>query len=79
MAKAARLLPLLLCGGALAVLLPYAARPLWFDEALTVLQFAVLPSAGAIYHAYVIPNNQIIHTVLVRFFLENAPSGISLA
>lgn len=78
MAKAARLLPLLLCGGALAVLLPYAARPLWFDEALTVLQFAVLPSAGAIYHAYVIPNNQIIHTVLVRFFLENAPSGISL-
>ena len=76
--KVTRLLPLLLGGGVLAVLLPYAGRALWFDEALTVLQFAVLPSAGAVYHAYVIPNNQIIHTILVRFFLENVPGGMDL-
>ncbi len=77
--KVTKLLPLLLGGGVLAVLLPYAGRALWFDEALTVLQFAVLPSAGAVYHAYVIPNNQIIHTILVRFFLENVPDGVDLA
>ncbi len=76
--KAARLLPLLLCGGVLAVLLPHAGRPLWFDEALTVLQFAVLPSAGAIYHNYVIPNNQIIHTIFVHGLLNFAPGGTSL-
>ena len=76
--KAAKLLPLLLCCGVLAVLLPHAGRPLWFDEALTVLQFAVLPSAGAIYHNYVIPNNQIIHTIFVHGLLGTAPEGISL-
>ena len=76
--KAAKLLPLLLCGGVLALLLPYAGRPLWFDEALTVLQFAVLPSAGAIYHSYVIPNNQIIHTIFIHGLLGIAPEGFSL-
>ena len=76
--KAVKLLPLLLCGGVLACLLPHAGRALWFDEALTVLQFAVLPSAGAIYHSYVIPNNQIIHTIFVHGLLGIAPEGFSL-
>lgn len=76
--KASKLPVLLLICGVLAVLLPLVGRPLWFDEALTVLQFAVLPSAGAVYRAYVIPNNQIIHTLLVRVFLDSAPEGFSL-
>jgi len=73
MRMAGRLLPLLLGAGVLAVLLPFAGRDLWFDEALTVLQFANLPSAGAVYFSYVIPNNQIVHTLFLRFFLQTVP------
>lgn len=48
-------------------------RDLWFDEALTLLNFAFLPSFGKIYFSYVIPNNQILHTMLLRLFAGAVP------
>ena len=42
-------------------------RPLWFDEALTILNFALMEDPAAIYRNYVIPNNQIVHPILVHF------------
>ena len=45
--------------------LEYFFRPLWFDEALT-LHFAYLPAPSVIYRSYVIPNNQILHTVALH-------------
>ncbi len=47
----------------------YFSRELWFDEVLT-LQFAALPSAAEIYRTYTIPNNQIIHTILLHTLLK---------
>ncbi|MBO7329686.1 MAG: hypothetical protein J6W00_13055 [Lentisphaeria bacterium] len=47
----------------------YFSRELWFDEVLT-LQFASLPSAAEIYRTYTIPNNQIIHTILLHHLLQ---------
>lgn len=60
----------LIVGGAAAALLlsgGYLFRPLWFDEALTLLNFSALPDPAAIYRAYVIPNNQIVHSVLLHW------------
>ncbi|MBQ9087423.1 MAG: hypothetical protein IJY46_01445 [Lentisphaeria bacterium] len=45
-------------------------RPLWFDEALTVLNFALLESPAKIYHSYVIPNNQILHTIFLHWWIK---------
>lgn len=45
-----------------------AFRPLWFDEALTVMNFMALPGPVEIYHNYVIPNNHIIYTILLKFW-----------
>ena len=45
-------------------------RPLWFDEALTVLNFALLETPAKIYHSYIIPNNQIIHTVFLHWWIK---------
>ncbi len=42
-------------------------RYLWFDEALTLTNFAMLKSWGKIYNSYIIPNNQIIHTFMLNF------------
>ena len=39
----------------------YLVRPLWFDEALTVQNFALLDSVQSIYLNYVIPNNQLLY------------------
>ena len=50
-------------------------RPLWFDEVLT-LNFAYLPDPAAICRAYVIPNNQILHTVILHIL--HLRSGIPL-
>lgn len=47
-------------------------RELWFDEALTFLNFAMLPDIAAIYRNYVIPNNQILFTVLLKYWHELA-------
>jgi hypothetical protein len=41
-------------------------RELWFDEALTVTNFMMLPDPLTIYRQYVIPNNQIIYTILLK-------------
>jgi hypothetical protein len=43
-------------------------RPLWFDEALTVMNFMALPGPVEIYHNYVIPNNHIIYTAFLKFW-----------
>ncbi|MDD2478261.1 MAG: hypothetical protein PHS31_00050 [Victivallaceae bacterium] len=43
-------------------------RDLWFDEALTFLNFAMLPDIAAIYKNYVIPNNQILFTVFLKYW-----------
>lgn len=45
-------------------------RPLWFDEALTVLNFALLETPAKIYHSYIIPNNQIIHTIFLHWWIK---------
>jgi len=47
----------------------YFTRELWFDEVLT-LQFASLPSLTEIYHSYIIPNNQIVHTWFIHAILN---------
>lgn len=51
----------------------YLLRPLWFDESLTVLNFALAPRLTDIYFNYAIPNNQICYTILLRLWLEIQP------
>ena len=43
-------------------------RDLWFDEALTIGEFMQLPTIGAIYRHYVIPNNHIIYTICLKIW-----------
>ncbi|MDD5728627.1 MAG: hypothetical protein PHV59_08695, partial [Victivallales bacterium] len=45
-------------------------RDLWFDEALTVREFMFLPNIKAVYFSYVIPNNHIIYTILLKLWNE---------
>jgi uncharacterized membrane protein len=52
-------------------------RDLWFDEALTFLNFVMLPSAGDIYRSYVIPNNQILFSILLKYWLVFQPPGMA--
>lgn len=73
------LIAALIFGAAAWKILPLLGRDLWFDEALTLLNFAFLPSCGEIYRNYVIPNNQIVHTMLVRFWAELAPGGVDFS
>lgn len=56
----------------------YLVRPLWFDEALTVQNFALLDSIESIYFNYVIPNNQLLYTMLLHFWIKlySGPGGI---
>ena len=65
--KFAPLLLLLICTLSAEALLN---RPLWFDEALTVLNFALLETPDKIYHSYIIPNNQIVHTILLHWWIK---------
>jgi hypothetical protein len=51
-------------------------RDLWFDEALTLLNFALLPDAGRIYFHYAIPNNQILHTMLLHGWIAFTPVAL---
>jgi hypothetical protein len=51
-------------------------RDLWFDEALTAGEFMSLPVSG-IYLGYVIPNNQIIYTLCLKFWNELYPGNLS--
>ena len=41
----------------------YLYRPLWFDEALTLMNFVSGKSLNQIYNSYIIPNNQIIYSM----------------
>ena len=65
----------LICGILLCTLVFFAAgtylvRPLWFDEALTVQNFALLESVKSIYFNYVIPNNQLLYTMLLHYWIK---------
>lgn len=62
----------------LAVLLPLAVaavmcgivikRELWFDEALTLMNFVLPLDLSAIYFNYTIPNNQIVYSMLLKIW-----------
>ncbi|WP_294505640.1 hypothetical protein [uncultured Victivallis sp.] len=72
-----RLLPPVLILGALFLFAPaYLSRDLWFDEALTFLDFAQRGSPLAIYRSYVIPNNQILYTIALHYWFQLLPPGI---
>jgi hypothetical protein len=51
----------------------YLIRPLWFDEALTVQNFALLESIKSIYFNYTIPNNQLLYTMMLHFWIKLYP------
>ena len=48
------------------VAVPYLLRQLWFDEALTVMNFALMASPRAIYANYAIPNNHILFSIVLH-------------
>ena len=48
----------------------YLLRPLWFDEALTLQNFALLDSIQSIYFNYTIPNNQLLYTMMLHFWIK---------
>lgn len=50
------------------LLVPHLSRPLWYDEALTIIEFVTLPSFLEIFSYYPIPNNHIGFNVLLRFW-----------
>lgn len=53
-------------------------RDLWFDEALTFLNFARQPGIERIYRNYVIPNNQILFSILLKYWYVLQPSFLRL-
>ncbi len=70
-------IPSLLCVAMSFFAGAWLLRDFWFDEALTVLNFALLPSAGAIYRSYVIPNNQIVYTWMLHFWIGLQPENVA--
>lgn len=66
----------LLCALVFFVSGKYLLRPLWFDEALTLQNFALMESIEKIYFSYVIPNNQLLYTMLLHWWIKFY-SGIS--
>jgi len=54
----------------------YLVRDLWFDEALTVMNFALLPRPLDIYLNYAIPNNHIVFTALLNLWIKPMPSAL---
>lgn len=48
-------------------------RPFWFDEAITLLDFTRLPDIASIYRNYIIPNNHIVFTILLKAYLGFIP------
>ena len=55
------------------------SRSLWYDEALTVLEFLPLPSYRQIYLSYEIPNNHIAYTMLLRCWTDSVGALIPAA
>lgn len=53
---------------AAAALRPVLLRELWFDEALTLLNFVLPLDLGRIYLSYTIPNNQIVYSMLLKIW-----------
>jgi hypothetical protein len=56
-------------------------RPLWFDEALTVMDFVMLPDIADIYRLYSIPNNHIVYNIFLRLWIDlcgQMPYAVSL-
>ncbi|MBE6392497.1 MAG: hypothetical protein E7044_00345 [Lentisphaerae bacterium] len=49
---------------------PYLLREFWFDEALTLMNFAWMPDPVRIYFSYVIPNNQIFYTIALHYWAQ---------
>ena len=47
---------------------PCLVREFWFDEALTLMNFAWLADPVKIYSSYVIPNNQIFFTICLHYW-----------
>jgi Dolichyl-phosphate-mannose-protein mannosyltransferase len=45
-------------------------RDLWFDEALTVTTYTSLPNIVRIYFNYLIPNNHIIYTIFLKYWIQ---------
>ncbi len=63
MSKYFKILPVLI--GLIAALSVFT-RELWFDEALTLLNFVLPLNLGDIYYAYTIPNNQIVYSMMLK-------------
>lgn len=53
---------------AAAAIRPVLQRELWFDEALTLLNFVLPLDLGKIYFSYIIPNNQIIYSIMLKIW-----------
>ena len=62
--------PAVLLGLFAVFLAGYLMREVWFDEFLTLQTAQTQKSPGAIYHAYQIPNNHIVFTILLSAWLE---------
>ena len=67
---------LLLCTVFLISVRPYLFRDYWFDEALTLMNFAWLDDPLCIYSSYVIPNNQILYTIALHFWNRLPDTGL---
>lgn len=53
----------------------YLNRGVWFDEALTIMEFSVYPnSVFGVYKNYEIPNNHIVYSIILRFWLRYVAS-----
>ena len=53
---------------AAAAIRPVLQRELWFDEALTLLNFVLPLDLGKIYFSYIIPNNQIVYSITLKLW-----------
>ncbi len=45
-------------------------RDMWFDEALTITTYTTRPNIIRIYFNYLIPNNHIIYTIFLKYWVE---------
>ena len=68
--------PLMVLAVLLCFVQGYLFRDFWFDEALTVLNFALSEPVSNIYFNYPIPNNHIVYTMMLRLWIELQPSSI---
>ena len=53
---------------AAAAIRPVLQRELWFDEALTLLNFVLPLELEKIYFSYIIPNNQIVYSIMLKIW-----------